>query len=178
MRKLTNVEKYVHWGRFRPPRRFPLVAVLDNIRSAYNVGSMFRTAECAYISELVLCGITARPPHKEIEKTALGATQLLPWRYFPDTLEAVRVLKNEGWRIAALEITDESVPIQAVGSEHFPLALVVGNEVTGVDDRVLSTADLVVEIPQYGEKESLNVAVAFGIAVFLLLEKCRANFSG
>lgn len=178
MRKLTNVEKHAHWGRFRPSQRFPLAAVLDNIRSAYNVGSMFRTAECAYISELILCGITARPPHKEIEKTALGATQLLPWRYFPDTLEAVRVLKNEGWRIAALEITDESVPIQAVESEHFPLALVVGNEVTGVDERVLSTVDLVVEIPQYGEKESLNVAVAFGIAVFLLLERCRASSPG
>ncbi len=174
MRKLTHAEKHEHWARLRPSRRFPIVAVLDNIRSAYNVGAMFRTAECAYISELILCGITARPPHKEVEKTALGATQLLPWRYFPDTLEAVESLKQEGWRIAALEITEGSLPIQAVQKEHFPLALVVGNEVSGVDERVLAAADLVVEIPQYGQKESLNVAVAFGVAVFLLLEKLRA----
>jgi len=177
MRKLTNAEKNEHWERFRPPRRFPITAVLDNIRSGYNVGSMFRTAECAYISELVLCGITAQPPHKEVEKTALGTTQLVPWRYFPDTLDAVQTLRKEGWKIAALEITDESIPIQSVREEHFPLALVVGNEVTGVDDRVLAQADLVVEIPQFGKKESLNVAVAFGVAVFLLVEKCRPNFS-
>ncbi|MGB9757851.1 MAG: RNA methyltransferase [Candidatus Bipolaricaulaceae bacterium] len=177
MRKLTNEEKEGHWGRFRPPKRFPIAAVLDNIRSAYNVGSMFRTAECAYISELILCGITAKPPHKEVEKTALGTTQLVPWRYFPDTLEAVQALKREGWRIAALEITDQSVPIQSVGKGDFPLALVVGNEVSGVDDRVLASADLVVEIPQFGKKESLNVAVAFGVAVFLLLEKCRPDFA-
>lgn len=177
MRKLTNAEKNEHWERFRPTRRFPIAAVLDNIRSAYNVGSMFRTAECAYISELVLCGITAQPPHKEVEKTALGTTQLVPWRYFPDTLDAVQTLRKEGWKIAALEITDESIPIQSVREEHFPLALVVGNEVTGVDDRVLAQADLVVEIPQFGKKESLNVAVAFGVAVFLLVEKCRPNFS-
>lgn len=177
MRKLTNEEKEGHWGRFRPPKRFPIAAVLDNIRSAYNVGSMFRTAECAYIAELILCGITAKPPHKEVEKTALGTTQLVPWRYFPDTLEAVQALKEEGWKIVALEITDQSVPIQSVGKEHFPLALVVGNEVSGVDDRVLAWADLVVEIPQFGKKESLNVAVAFGVAVFLLLEKCRPDFA-
>ncbi len=177
MRKLTNEEKEGHWGRFRPPKRFPIAAVLDNIRSAYNVGSMFRTAECAYISELVLCGITAKPPHKEVEKTALGTTQLVPWRYFPDTLEAVQALKGEGWKIVALEITDQSVPIQSLGEGDFPLALVVGNEVSGVDDRVLASADLIVEIPQFGKKESLNVAVAFGVAVFLLLEKCRPDFA-
>ncbi|MCS7240153.1 MAG: RNA methyltransferase [Candidatus Bipolaricaulota bacterium] len=175
-RKLTNEEKQARWEKFRPPKRFPILAVLDNIRSAYNVGSMFRTAECAYISGLILCGITARPPHKEVEKTALGTTQLLPWRYFADTLEAVRALRSEGWTIAALEITTDSAPIQTVKPEHFPLALVVGNEVTGVDDRALSEANLVVEIPQYGKKESLNVAVAFGVAIFLLVEKCRASF--
>lgn len=176
MRKLSNEEKDAYWERFRPPKRFPIAAVLDNIRSAYNVGSMFRTAECAYISELILCGITAKPPHKEVEKTALGTTQLVPWRYFSETMEAVAALRKEGWKIVALEITDQSVPIQSVRQEHFPLALVVGNEVSGVDDRVLSQADLVVEIPQFGKKESLNVAVAFGVAVFLLVEKCRPAF--
>ncbi len=178
MRKLTNPEKQERWEKLRPPKRFPIAAVLDNIRSAYNVGSMFRTGECAYISELVLCGITARPPHKELEKTALGATQFLPWRYFPDVPEAVRALRAEGWRIAALEITDQSIPIQAVEEKHFPLALVVGNEVSGVDERVLAEADVVVEIPLYGRKESLNVAVAFGVAVFFLVEKYRSLFLG
>jgi tRNA G18 (ribose-2'-O)-methylase SpoU len=89
-------------------------------------------------------------------------------------MEAVQVLKAEGWTIAALEITDESIPIQSVKRSHFPLALVIGNEVTGVDDLILATADMVVEIPQFGEKESLNVAVAFGIAVYLLIEKFRS----
>jgi tRNA G18 (ribose-2'-O)-methylase SpoU len=147
--------------------------VLDNIRSAYNVGAMFRTAECAYIAKLVLCGITARPPHRKVEKTALGTTQRVPWEYFADTLDAVRHLKEHGWTVAALEITDESVPIQTVQRTHFPLALVIGNEVTGVDDRVLAASDIVLEIPQFGEKESLNVAVAFGVALYLLLEKVR-----
>lgn len=174
MRKLTNEEKVQRWRTLRPPQRFPIAAVLDNLRSAYNVGSIFRTAECAYISEVVLCGITARPPHKEVEKTALGATHMIRWRYFPDTLAAVRTLKEEGWRIAALEIAEESVPIQSVAPEFFPLAVVVGNEVSGVDERVLAQCDLILEVPQYGEKESLNVAVAFGVAVFFLVERWRA----
>lgn len=175
MRKLVAEERILRWKRYRPEKRFPIAGVLDNIRSAYNVGSMFRTAECAYIAELVLCGITARPPHRKVEKTALGTTQLVPWRYFADTMEAVQALRSEGWKIAALEITDESVPIQNVKRTDFPLALVIGNEVTGVDDRVLEFADMVVEIPQYGEKESLNVAIAFGIAVYLLVEKLRTG---
>lgn len=170
MRKLSSEEQLERWRRGRPAERFPIAAVLDNIRSAYNVGAIFRTAACAYIRELILCGITARPPHKKVEKTALGTTQMVPWRHFPEALAAVRTLKAEGWRVAALEVTDETVPIQSLLPEHFPLALVVGNEITGVDDRVLGEADLAVEIPQYGEKESLNVAVAFGVAVFLLVE--------
>ena len=183
MRKIPNDEKVQRWRAFRPPQRFPIAAVLDNLRSAYNVGSIFRTAECAYISEVILCGISACPPHKEVEKTALGATKMIPWRYFPDTLEAIRVLKAEGWHIASLEITDASIPIQAVDPKLFPLALVVGNEVTGVDERVLAESEAIVEVPQYGEKESLNAAVAFGVAVFFLVEKWRAirglnSFSG
>lgn len=178
MRKLTNEEKRARWRSYRPATRFPIAVVLDNLRSAYNVGSIFRTAACAHLSELILCGITACPPHKEVEKTALGATSLIPWRYVPQTLEAVRELKNKGWTVAALEITENSRPIQLLGPECFPLALVVGNEVSGVDDAVLHEADLVVEVPQFGEKESLNVAVAFGIAVYLLLERCRPPFPG
>lgn len=178
MRKLTNEEKRARWHSYRPTTRFPIAVVLDNLRSAYNVGSIFRTAACAHLSELILCGITARPPHREVEKTALGATSLIPWRHVPRTLEVVRELKSQGWTVAALEITEDSVPIQLLRPNHFPLALVVGNEVSGVEDAVLAEADLVVEVPQFGEKESLNVAVAFGIAAYLLLEKCRPPFPG
>ncbi len=178
MRKLTNEEKRARWRSYRPPARFPIIAILDNLRSAYNVGSIFRTAACAHLMELILCGITACPPHKEVEKTALGATSHIPWRHVPQTVEAVRELKSQGWTVAALEITEDSVPIQLLRPNHFPLALVVGNEVSGVEDAVLAEADLVVEVPQFGEKESLNVAVAFGIAAYLLLEKCRPPFPG
>ncbi len=161
------------WRKNRPKERFPIVAVLDNIRSAYNVGSMFRTAECAYISELILCGITPYPPHPKVEKTALRTTELVPWSYFENTLTAVKYLKNKGFKIAVLEITEKSIPVQKIDKSFFPLALVVGNEVTGVNEEVFSEADLILEIPLYGEKESLNVAVAFGVAIFLLLEKLR-----
>jgi tRNA G18 (ribose-2'-O)-methylase SpoU len=173
MSKLEGEEILRKWRQNRPQQRFPLVAVLDNIRSAYNVGSMFRTAECAYISKLILCGITAHPPHPKLEKTALGTTELVPWEYFQNTLEAIKTLKKQGFKIAALEITSRSVPLQNIKPSDFPLALVIGNEVTGVDDSVLTEADMIVEIPLFGEKESLNVAIAFGVAVFLLIEKIR-----
>ncbi|MCS7224199.1 MAG: RNA methyltransferase [Armatimonadetes bacterium] len=169
MRKLHGPERIARWSLYRPQQRFPIAAVLDNIRSAQNVGSIFRTAECAYIRHLYLCGITPRPPNRKIEKTALGTTLWVPWSYYPDPLDAVQYLKDQGWTIAALELTDESVPIDALSLKLFPLALIVGNEVTGVDDRLLAVADLAVEIRQYGEKESLNVAVAFGVAVFSLI---------
>ncbi len=175
MSKLEGEEILKKWRKNRPPQRFPIVAVLDNIRSAYNVGSMFRTAECAYISKLILCGITAYPPHPKIEKTALGTTELIPWIYFSDTLEAIKTLKKEGFKIVALEITKNSIPIQNINAEDFPLALIIGNEVTGIDDKILLNADFIVEIPLYGEKESLNVAVAFGVALFLLLEKIKSD---
>ncbi len=171
--KIEGEEILKKWRKNRPSERFPIVAILDNIRSAYNVGSMFRTAECAYISKLVLCGITAYPPHSKLEKTALGTTELVPWEYFFDTLTAVRKFKEQGFRVIALEITKNSIPIQKIRPEDFPVALVIGNEVTGVDEKVLSEVDYTVEIPLYGEKESLNVAIAFGVAVFLLLEKLK-----
>ena len=174
--KAARLERTAQKGlsKKRTGVRFPVVGVLDNIRSAYNVGSMFRTAECAYISELVLCGITPRPAHPGVRKTALGAADLVPWRYFEDITEAVSLLRGEGYRIAALEVTPRSTPIQEVHPAHFPLALVVGNEVTGVHPHILRTADLVWEIPQYGAKESLNVAVAFGVAVYFIVEKLQS----
>ena len=170
-KKLEGEEILKKWRKIRPKERFPIAAILDNIRSAYNVGSIFRTAECAYISKLILCGITPYPPHPKVEKTALGTTNLIPWNYFEKTVEAIKVLKKEGFKVAVLEITKQSIPIQKIKPEDFPLALVIGNEVTGVDEEVLAETDLIIEIPLYGEKESLNVAVAFGVAIFSLLEK-------
>jgi tRNA G18 (ribose-2'-O)-methylase SpoU len=172
-KKLEGEEILKKWRKNRPPERFPIVAILDNIRSAYNVGSMFRTAECAYISKLILCGITPCPPHPKVEKTALGTTNLVPWNYFLHTLDAIKNLKKEGFKIAILEITEKSMPIQQLKKEDFPLALVIGNEVTGVDEEIFSEGDFILEIPLYGEKESLNVAVAFGVAIFLLVEKLK-----
>jgi len=170
-KKLEGEEILKKWRKIRPKERFPIAVILDNIRSAYNVGSIFRTAECAYISKLILCGITPYPPHPKVEKTALGTTNLIPWNYFEKTVEAIKVLKKEGFKVAVLEITEQSIPIQKIKNKDFPLALVIGNEVTGVDEEVLAEADLIIEIPLYGEKESLNVAVAFGVAIFSLLEK-------
>ncbi len=168
--KLLGEEILAKWRKNRPSQRFPVVALLDNIRSAYNVGSMFRTAACAYILELGLCGITAHPPHPKLEKTALGCERLIPWKYFPSTVEGVEYYKRAGFKVVALEITKNSKPIQNLKPSDFPLALVVGNEVWGVEDDVLKVVDDVVEIPLYGEKESLNVAIAFGVAIFLLIE--------
>ncbi len=172
-RKLFGEEILKKWRANRPKEPFPIVAVLDNIRSAYNVGSMFRTAACAYISELVLCGITAHPPHPKLEKTALKTIEQVNWRYEESIIKAVKDLKLKGYQIALLEITQESEPIQNLCREDFPLALVVGNEVEGVNEELFYWANRVVEIPLYGEKESLNVSVAFGIALFLLIEKLR-----
>lgn len=155
--------------------RFPIYAVLENIRSMYNVGAAFRTSDAARIQELILCGYTAKPPRKEIDKTALGAVETVPWRHFPNALDAVRYLKDQGIRVAVLEHTDQSENLMAAELE-FPLALVVGNEVDGVSEEVVGAADLALEIPMYGMKQSLNAAVAYGIAVFELVRKCDAGW--
>ncbi len=158
----------------RAGKTFPIVVILDNLRSAYNVGSIFRTCECAGIEKLILCGITPCPPHKGIEKTALGTTETLPWEYELSVLSTIEKLRDKGYTIASLEITDQSVPITEIKKENFPLALIIGNEVYGVSDAVLSASDLILEIPLYGKKESLNVAVSTGVALFLLVEKYKS----
>ncbi|MFN3921094.1 MAG: RNA methyltransferase [Caldimicrobium sp.] len=172
-RKLIGEEILWKWRKNRPEKAFPIVAILDNLRSAYNVGSVFRTACCAYIEKIVLTGITARPPHPGIEKTALGTTELIPWEYEESTLSVVEKYKSRGYKIAALELTEKSIPLQSLQKSDFPLALIIGNEVEGVSEAVLEASDVIIEIPLFGEKESLNVAVAFGIAIFLLLEKIK-----
>ncbi|MBN1928180.1 MAG: RNA methyltransferase [Chlorobiaceae bacterium] len=146
--------------------RHPVTLMLHNIRSMWNVGSMFRTADAAGIDGIVLTGYTATPPRKEIDKTALGAQLTVPWRHFADPLEALSVLKGEGRTVFALEIAENSRSYSSLQPADYPLVLLVGNEVEGVDDELLAHCDGVLEIPQYGIKHSLNVAVAAGVALF------------
>jgi tRNA G18 (ribose-2'-O)-methylase SpoU len=169
MRKLTHAE--IAEKRLSPAEigtigRFPVSVLLDNIRSTYNVGSIFRSADGARVRELVLTGYTPAPPRREIEKTALGATSTVPWRYERDPLRAAAEIKAAGVRLCVVEHTDRSRPYDEIGAGDLPLCLVIGNEITGVSPSLIGMADLAVEIPMYGMKQSLNAAVAFGIVAF------------
>jgi tRNA G18 (ribose-2'-O)-methylase SpoU len=148
--------------------RMPVTAALISVRSAYNVGSMFRTSDGAGLERLCLSGYTPRPPQKDVLKTALGATESVPWEYANDPLDAVGAYRKRGYRIGALEQTAESVPYYSLDASVFPLFLLVGNEIGGTPQRALDECDLAIEVPQYGIKQSLNVAVAFGVAAFEL----------
>ncbi|MFH1160891.1 MAG: RNA methyltransferase [bacterium] len=150
-------------------RLLSVILVLDNLRSMHNVGSLFRTADAFGLECLYLCGITATPPHREIHRTALGATESVAWRHFGSAREAVQLLKEQGYQIIAIEQTDKSIPL-AIGGQHLKprFALVFGNEVNGISGEVLEQADLVLEIPQFGIKHSLNVSVTAGIVIWEL----------
>lgn len=154
-------------GEFKEAEKAPVVVVLDNIRSMHNVGSVFRTADAFLISGIWLCGYTPRPPHRDIQKTALGATETVEWHYFPTTLEAVEALKKEGYSIYAVEQVEKSIPLHEFS---FPqtgkLAVIFGNEVTGVNAEVIKQCDGFIEIPQFGMKHSLNISVAAGIVLW------------
>jgi 23S rRNA (guanosine2251-2'-O)-methyltransferase len=145
--------------------RRPVYAILDNLRSAFNVGSIIRTADCVLMERIYLCGITAHPPHKKLDKTSLGAMPYVPWAHKETLQEAVTEVRNLGARIIALELTNQS---KAIWDYQFtlPTALVLGNEALGVSQEILPLVDDIVEIPMFGYKNSLNVAVAFGIAAY------------
>jgi tRNA G18 (ribose-2'-O)-methylase SpoU len=149
-------------------KKMPVQVVLDNIRSAYNVGSIFRTSDGAMIEKLNLCGYTPFPPQKEVLKTALGSHESVSWEHSDSPVELLQDLKNKGYKICSLEQTDSSVPYYELNENDFPLCLVVGNEITGVAQELIDLSDIAIEIPQYGIKQSLNVAVAYGIAIFEL----------
>jgi len=155
--------------------KHPLYLMLHNIRSMWNVGAMFRTADAACIEKIIITGYTATPPRKEIEKTALGAQDTVLWGYHADPLETLAMLKQEGVRIFGLEIASGSRSYTTMNRSDFPLCLVVGNEVDGLENEVLNQCDEVLEIPQYGTKHSLNVAVATGIAMFELVRVFRSG---
>lgn len=171
MRKLTHSEitaKRAKLESLSSLPRLPVTVVVDSVRSLYNVGSIFRTSDGVLLEKLILTGFTPYPPRKEIEKTALGATKSVPWEYVREPGEAIRSLKRAGWKACCLELTDAVVPYYDIQRSDFPLCLVIGNEITGVSKEALAECDLAVEIPQVGIKQSLNVAVAYGIAVFEL----------
>ena len=149
-------------------KKLPVYVLLNSIRSNYNVGSIFRTSDGAMIEKLFLCGYTPHPPKKEILKTALGSTESVKWEYIKDPVEVITTLKSSGVMICSLELTSESRPYHIEENYKFPLCLIVGNEITGVSQELLDLSDVSIEIPQHGIKQSLNVSVAYGIAIFEL----------
>ena len=156
---------------FKAQEKIPLVVVMDNVRSMYNVGSIFRTCDAFSVERLLLCGITACPPHKEITKTALGATESVEWQHYGTTVEAVTELKQQGYKVFAVEQVDTSVMLGRMEIVPEKTAIVLGNEVFGVDDAVLALCDGAIEIPQNGTKHSLNVSIAGGIVIWEFFKK-------
>ena len=157
-------------NEFRQAQKIPITIVLDNIRSMHNVGSVFRTADAFLIQNIYLCGYTPRPPHRDINKTALGATETVEWKYFSNAEEAIRDLQSMGFKIWAVEQVDKSLSLQKFSIDmDEKLAVVFGNEVEGVSDEVLKLCDGFIEIPQLGMKHSLNISVAAGIVLWELV---------
>jgi 23S rRNA (guanosine2251-2'-O)-methyltransferase len=162
--------------QFKQERKFPIIIVLDNIRSMMNIGSVFRTSDAFRIEKIILCGITACPPNKEIHKTALGATESVDWEYFEDTCQAIEKLKQEGYRVLALEQTTQSENLMVFTPDiNSRYVLVFGNEVKGVQDDVLKCCDATLEIPQFGTKHSFNIAVSAGIVIWDFFSKMQHN---
>jgi tRNA G18 (ribose-2'-O)-methylase SpoU len=173
MRKLKNEElNRLDIKAFKKAKKTPLVVILDNVRSLNNIGSVFRTADAFLIEKIYLCGITATPPHKDIRKTALGATESVDWEYREDTLGLVKELKRTGYLVAAIEQAQDAQMLNEFSVASGPkYAVVFGNEVKGVSQEVVSNCNLVLEIPQYGTKHSLNIAVSAGIVLWDLWVK-------
>jgi len=151
---------------FKKASKLPMVVVLDNVRSMNNIGSVFRTADAFLLEAIYLCGVTAQPPHREIQKTALGATETVNWKHFETTIDAVNSLKAKGYKVYAVEQADQSIMLDKFTPAEGKIALVFGNEVNGVDQAVIDICDACVEIPQFGTKHSLNISVSVGIVVW------------
>lgn len=175
MRKLKLDElNRVDVAEFKTQEKLPVVVILDNVRSMHNVGSVFRTADGFAIEKVVLCGITAQPPHREIEKTALGATLSVDWVYFEDTLTAVDAFRKEGYQIMAVEQAENSIMLNTFKPDtERKYALIFGNEVNGVSDEVMKKIDECIEIPQFGTKHSFNIVISAGIVLWDFFAKLR-----
>lgn len=173
MRKLLNKElgrKSVE--QFRESPKTPFIIILDNVRSQANIGSIFRTADAFVIESIYLCGITARPPHREIQKTALGATETISWSYFQHAIDAALKLKQEGYMLVGVEQAEGSVSLERFSVEYGKkYALIFGHEINGVSQEVLDLCDSCIEIPQFGTKHSFNIAISAGIVLWELAKK-------
>lgn len=175
MRKLKNSElNRLEVEEFKQTEKIPLVVILDNIRSLNNIGSVFRTSDAFVVEKIYLCGITATPPNKDIHKTALGATETVAWEYVENTIDVVQSLQENGYIVASIEQADNATMLEDFDiSDNNKYAIVMGNEVKGVRQEVVSTSDHCIEIPQFGTKHSLNISVTTGIVLWKFLEKLR-----
>ena len=154
-------------AEFKAMEKFPVAVVLDNVRSMHNIGSIFRTSDGFAVEQICLCGITAQPPHREIEKTALGATQSINWKYYEKPLDAVDDLRAQGYTIIAIEQAQGSIMLNEFEAQiDKKYALIFGNEVNGVSDEVMQQIDACIEIPQFGTKHSFNIVVSAGIVLW------------
>ncbi|WP_228852584.1 RNA methyltransferase [Aegicerativicinus sediminis] len=167
-RKLENNElNRLTVDEFKEANKTPIIVVLDNIRSLNNIGSVFRTSDCFLIEKIYLCGITAKPPHKDINKTALGSTETVVWEYASSTVELVKQLKKENTKVISIEQAENSIMLNDFESQpNQRYALIFGNEVKGVSQEVVNESDMVIEIPQFGSKHSFNISVSAGIVIW------------
>jgi tRNA G18 (ribose-2'-O)-methylase SpoU len=168
-RKLKNSElNRLTPEEFKASSKLPIVVVLDNIRSLNNIGSVFRTSDAFRVEEIHLCGITATPPHREIQKTALGATDSVSWKNFDQTIDSITFLKQEGYSIISVEQVEHGTMLNQFKVDIYKMAIVFGNEINGVSEDVIRQSDYCVEIPQFGTKHSFNIAVSAGIVLWHL----------
>jgi tRNA G18 (ribose-2'-O)-methylase SpoU len=175
MRKLKNSElQRLNIEEFKNAPKTPIIVILDNIRSLNNIGSVFRTSDAFLIEKIILCGITAKPPHKDIQKTALGATESVEWEYIQETSAALKNLKESGFTIVSIEQTENAVELQnftiETGKKY---AVIFGNEVKGVQQEVVNESDYCIEIPQFGTKHSFNISVSAGIVLWEFFKKFK-----
>lgn len=176
MRKIKNAElgrKTV--DEFKSSGKLPVIIVLDNVRSLHNIGSVFRTADAFSVEAIYLCGISAKPPHREIEKTALGATESVTWKYFKTTIEAIDDLIENGFHVIAIEQAEGGIALDQFSIENKKYALVFGHEIYGVGEEVMEKVHAAIEIPQSGTKHSLNISVCAGIVVWEFFRKLKTG---
>ena len=173
MKKLKNSElDRISIEEFKKSKKIPITILLENIRSAHNIGSVFRTADSFLINQIILCGISAQPPNKDIRKTALGSSESVEWKYEKNIEVAIQKLKDEGNKIISIEQTTNSISLENFKpSNNSKYAIIFGNEVNGIEQRTIDLSDMAIEIPQYGTKHSLNISVAAGIIIWNIFSK-------
>jgi tRNA G18 (ribose-2'-O)-methylase SpoU len=175
MRKLSNNElNRLSIPDFKKAEKIPVVVILDNVRSLNNIGSVFRTADAFLVARILLCGITATPPHKDIHKTALGATESVDWAYYPETRDAIQELKAENFHVMAVEQTEKSISLDRFRVKRgLKYAFIFGHEIRGVSQEIVDLSDASLDIPQFGTKHSLNISVCAGMVIWEAYRQLR-----